>query len=342
MADPTTGEATAAFLKLFRETAPHKHRYDVFRDFVTMAACSLHNSILQDANLEQEYLELINAYEQEDQHRFPQLLAHLVTILEPEPRDALGPLYMDLEIANKDAGQFFTPSSVSDMMAHITFGDLAQRIDTGGFITLSEPTCGAGGMVLSVVKQLTDQGYDPAKCLWVQCIDIDRLAALMCYVQLSLWNVPAEVIVGDTLRWEHREVWYTPAHYLGNWPAKLAAKVAGAQTGTAPVDLEDIQEGGEAARHDPRSQIKSYEQYRMTWKGQDLQIRWCPNWSADSERGHLEVITGDRAPHPLSETGYKSHFPSRVEVEDKGGPLAYATAWLTEKDDGKPVQLSLF
>ena len=46
----------------------------------------------------------------------------------------------------------------------------------------------------------------------------------MCYVQLSLWNVPAQVIVGDTLKWELREIWYSPAHHLGNWSYKLSKK----------------------------------------------------------------------------------------------------------------------
>ena len=51
---------------------------------------------------------------------------------------------------------------------------------------------------------------------------MERLAALMCYIQLSLWNVPAEVIVGNTLSWEIREVWYTPAHHLGMWKHRLS------------------------------------------------------------------------------------------------------------------------
>ncbi len=38
--------------------------------------------------------------------------------------------------------------------------------------------------------------------------DIDRLTALMAYVQLSLWNVPAEIVVGNTLSLEVREVWH--------------------------------------------------------------------------------------------------------------------------------------
>jgi len=69
---------------------------------------------------------------------------------------------------------------------------------------------------------MTEQGYDPAQRLWVQCVDIDRLSALMCYTQLSLWNVPAEVIVGNSLSLQTREVWHTPAHYSGFWSRRLA------------------------------------------------------------------------------------------------------------------------
>jgi hypothetical protein len=77
-------------------------------------------------------------------------------------------------------------------------------------------------MILSLVKVMIRAGHDPARTLWVQAIDVDRMAALMCYVQLSLWNVPAEVIVGNTLSWDIREVWYTPAHHLGFWKYRLA------------------------------------------------------------------------------------------------------------------------
>lgn len=76
-------------------------------------------------------------------------------------------------------------------------------------------------MVLAFVKQMQQSGHNPAQHLWVQAIDVDRLAALMCYVQLSLWHVPAEIIVGNTLSLEIREVWHTPAHILGNWTYKI-------------------------------------------------------------------------------------------------------------------------
>ena len=151
------------------------------------------------------------------------MLAILVELLEFEPKDVLGTLYATLELTSKDKGQFFTPHTISEFMAQILSDDDLKDIDKP-FLTLSEPACGAGGMVLAFVKTMLKHKHTPAEKLWVQCIDVDRLAALMCYVQLSLWHVPAEVIVGNTLSLEVREVWYTPAHYLGNWNFKLAQR----------------------------------------------------------------------------------------------------------------------
>jgi len=105
-------------------------------------------------------------------------------------------------------------------MARLTYGE-ELRVLNKPFITLCEPACGAGGMVLAFVNVMISHGHDPAKRLWVQAQDIDRTAALMTYLQLSLWNVPAAVVVGNTLALESREAFYTPAHYLGFWDARL-------------------------------------------------------------------------------------------------------------------------
>lgn len=327
MANPQQGEARSAFLKIFRDIARHKHRHDVFRDFVTLAACSLHNALAKDEGREAEYMQIIKSYEKPDQEAFAKLLAILTDLLEETPRDVLGPLYMELEISSKDQGQFFTPPELSELMARMTFGDRLKLLDDQPFITAAEPACGAGGMVLSLVKEMIDQGYNPAEHLWVQCIDVSRLAALMCYVQLTLWNVPAEVIVGDTLKWEHREVWYTPAHHLGFWANRLKNR--------------ETPEKSETAEPAPEAEETEYQTFQLDWKGQGITLRWCAEWLGGNT-AHLEILTEDRSPHPISETGYRSHFVPCGQIEAVGGPVAFVTAWLEELDDGKPVQLSLF
>ena len=76
-------------------------------------------------------------------------------------------------------------------------------------------------MILAFTNEMLIKGHNPAEKLWVQAIDIDRLAGLMCYLQLSLWNVPAQVIIGNTITMNFREIYYTPAHYLYHWDEKL-------------------------------------------------------------------------------------------------------------------------
>lgn len=46
----------AEFIALFNQTARYHHRYEVFRDFVQMAACAVHNQVVFSRQLEDEYL----------------------------------------------------------------------------------------------------------------------------------------------------------------------------------------------------------------------------------------------------------------------------------------------
>lgn len=333
MADLTPGEARAAFLRSFKQLAPYRHRYEVWRDFVIMTACALHNGFHKESIREAEYLEIIARYKSEDQQTFPKLLGNLIIMLEAEPCDTLGPLYMELEIANKDTGQFFTPPALSETMARLTFNAELAKLDSQPFITVQEPASGAGGMVLALVKVMIEAGHNPADTLWVQCIDVDRLAALMCYIQLTLWHVPAQVVVGNTLTLETREVWHTPAHHLGFWDVRLKRKAHALE----PMADQLAQEPEEASEPDQ----PTYDEYRIDWRGQTILIRHCPSWLGQ-ETAHLEIISSDRAPHPISETGYRSHFINPIQIEALGGPVSYVESWLANVDDGKPKQLSLF
>lgn len=216
---PAWGE----FIKTFNSIAHHKHRYEVFRDFVTMSAITLHNAVRMDEKLEAEYLQIIRRYDKSEVEKICQLFALLVSLLNEEPSDVLGQLFMELDFGSTHIGQFFTPPEVSELIAGLTYGDGLKTLDKP-FISVSEPACGAGGMVLAMVKIMRSHGHNPHEQLFVQAQDVDRVAALMCYLQLSLWHIPAQVIVGNTLTLEVREVFLTPAYLLGGWDIRLRSR----------------------------------------------------------------------------------------------------------------------
>lgn len=125
---------------------------------------------------------------------FPKLLAIFVDISEGEPYDHFGQLFMELGFSEgSEMGQFFTPPELAEMMARMTLTSMEEKLVNKAFITMSEPACGAGSMLLASVKVLMQAGYNPANVMWIQAIDIDRVSALMRYIQLTLWACsPAE------------------------------------------------------------------------------------------------------------------------------------------------------
>ena len=224
MADPLPVVVRKAdFIREFQKLAPHRHRYEVFRDFVHMSAFSLVNAwpYTRSESIEAEFATIKAKYSPDEFTGFTRLLALLRELLEPEPRDILGQLNMSLELGNENTGQFFTPPEVSELMARMMVPSDGDLLGGKPFVTLAEPACGAGGMVLAFVKIMIEAKLNPMQCLWVHAQDIDRTAALMCYIQLSLWGVPAAVVVGNTLMNEQREVFHTIGHHMGGWEWKL-------------------------------------------------------------------------------------------------------------------------
>mgnify|MGYP003365553353 CR=1 FL=1 len=202
------------FVKLFRETARYHNRYQVFRDIATRAAVSLENAYLPWDELENEYFQTIAGYENDDLNRMARLLALVTEGLDAGMCDFLGSIFMELEIGSKDMGQFFTPFSLSELIAGLVMGQRVQELADGAlYVTLDEPTCGAGGMVIAAAKVLLDRGYNPQTQLLVQCTDLDPVAARMCFVQLSLLGIPACVRIGNSLSQKITREMYTPFWY---------------------------------------------------------------------------------------------------------------------------------
>lgn len=232
------GERSKNILRTAREIAGATglRLHEVYVDFVEAAAISLSNAVdlaQRDAR-EQRYLQLMKRYARTQVERFPHMMGELVLALEEGEEEVLGTLFMACEFGDQWRGQFFTPYEVSLMMAKMQFGEVtAEEVAArGGFLTLCEPACGAGGMVLASAAALREQGLNPQQHLHVTAIDVSAVCVHMTYVQLALHHIPAVVLLGDSLSMEMRETWYTPAHVLGAWGGKLRQR--------GPIDTAQI------------------------------------------------------------------------------------------------------
>lgn len=238
-------EPMKALEKLIRESAYRHPLHTVFADFVEMSALAISNAVdlCQREKREARYLEIVKRYNAEEAARFPQMLGCLVMALEGEMRDHLGRLFMAIELGNHWVGQFFTPYELCVLMAKMQLHDAAELIEAKGFITMCEPAAGAGAMVIACAQALRDAEINYQQTLHVTAQDLDSTAAQMCYLQMSLLGIPGVVVVGDTLRMEERERWYTPAHIVDGWAWKLRARaevLEGTEVNGDPADLEEV------------------------------------------------------------------------------------------------------
>ncbi|QSD46325.1 DUF1738 domain-containing protein [Pectobacterium brasiliense] len=214
----------ATFIRQFHEIAPYENRWTVFSDFIHMSAAALHNRCHFVQEIEDDYMRRIKRYKAVDQRRFPALFNTLVEGMEFSPSDFLGSVFMELELGDRRRGQYFTPYSIGYMMAKMQLADGLPALTSGerDFITVSDPACGAGGLIVAMAQAMLEAGFNPQKQMAAVCVDIDPVAAMMAYVQLALCGIPAIVIVGNSLSMELRQTWRTPFWMMFGWERKWA------------------------------------------------------------------------------------------------------------------------
>jgi hypothetical protein len=223
------GRPESEFYRLVRQIS-HRHRpAEVFGDFCELLAIEI--SVAVDPGTRERrserYAAVVQKYNAAEQQCFVQMTVCLVSSLEAGMSDCLGALFMGLDLGNAGTGQFFTPYALSLLTARMTLLDAAEIVARKGFITLNEPACGAGGMVIAAADTLHSMGINYQEQLHVTAVDIDRTACHMTYIQMSLLHIPGVVVHGNALSpqttWDE---WITPAHVLGGWNGRLACRRA--------------------------------------------------------------------------------------------------------------------
>jgi type I restriction-modification system DNA methylase subunit len=218
------------------------HRHDtrrIFDAFVRFAACAL-----AAQTREAEYLEEAKQWDKAELEAFAEALAALVIEMEASPfEDIIGGYYMEFALSSKGQqwnGEFHTPKSICDMMAQMLVGDMSS-FPAEGPITLCEPACGAGAMILSFAQACLPEARQRLR---VTAIDINRTACDMTFINTTLWGIPTRVIHGNALSNEYWAAW-SNIHHIAPWlPYALRNQTPEAMAQgepPTPVEVERIQ-----------------------------------------------------------------------------------------------------
>lgn len=244
-------EGQAEFQKVFAKLCNTKSAWQAWSDFVEMTAISISNSCEIRSKVKQEreerYMSIIGQYSKGEQALFPELLGILVASLERDSeQDFLGEMFMALELGSHWHGQFFTPYNVCKMMAKVNTADAKDRLATKGWIGVHDPACGAGATLIGARNALELDGIWGTQAFFVGQ-DIDRTAAMMCYIQLSLLGCAGYVVIADTLihpvtgpmLWpnltEHQDAWFMPLTFIEpEWVLRLSRTWRGLDTEVGP------------------------------------------------------------------------------------------------------------
>lgn len=204
------------------ESIAYKHGIStVFDDYLTIASCAVSNTVDKVHFDEREalYMQTIKKYSKEELQKFVELHAMVVNALEQSlySSDLLGELYHSLNQSNSRNGQFFTPIHIAEFMAEAMLGPKCTEIEEKGHVTLCEPTCGSGVMVIAAANSLYKNHYNPSQNMCVLACDNDIRCAKMAYIQLSYLGIPAVVVHGDSLAMQEYARFYTPVYMIGGW-----------------------------------------------------------------------------------------------------------------------------
>lgn len=220
------------FEKIMDKLTYNRMKWEVWADLITMMATSISNALDPDSvrrqRREKEYQGCLKRCGGVDLPA--KAFGVVVDALEANPdQDFLGSLYMRFELGSHWHGQFFTPYSLCHLMADIQMDDLKGKIERDGWISICDPCIGGGAMMVAAASKARIMGINYQNSMLFVGQDIDRIAGMMAYIQMSLLGMPGYIVIADTLsnpmtgdvlipdEKEGQEFWYTPFFYRDEW-----------------------------------------------------------------------------------------------------------------------------
>lgn len=155
------GESQKNIVRFIEGLSGKYSRWDIWQDFIIMSAIAIANTMggPQAKAREEMYRSRAEKYSAKELEVFADMLLEVVAELERDPeQDFLGELFMALGLGNEWKGQFFTPYSVCRAMSAMTYApDMTARIEKQGWVSVNDPACGAGALLLAFANECRRQ-----------------------------------------------------------------------------------------------------------------------------------------------------------------------------------------
>ena len=196
-------------------------------DVLECGAISISNAVdFSEAKAREErFARIMKAYDERGQGAILEIFGKIYALLSSVVykdgvfNDYLGEIFMRSNLGDKRNGQFFTPYHTSEMMARIIIDEnvVREKQRNGEILTMNDPCCGAGGLLLAGLDVMRGYGLNYARNCFIEANDIDARCAYMTYLQLSCAGAPAVVRHQDTFSRTTYSVFRTPA-YMFQYP----------------------------------------------------------------------------------------------------------------------------
>ena len=168
----------------------HMHAYDLYRAWLEAAWAFLDMPVNPEG-----FRQCLDRYTREQGAEFARLLNIYTEAVEDNPfQDVLGDTFMRLDIKSVQAGQYFTPFCICEMMARMQFdkADFERTVQDKGCVTVCDPAVGSGAMLLAFAKVVhAELGRQGLARLRLYGTDIDQRCVLMCRIQLRMNGLDA-------------------------------------------------------------------------------------------------------------------------------------------------------
>ena len=144
---------------------------------------------------------------------------------------------MAWDLGNEWRGQFATPYGVWRLMAAMTLTETTlERVKRRVWDDVNDPACGAGALLIAFANACLDKGVNYQQQVLFVAQDVDQLAGMMCYIQLSLLGCAGYVAVQNTftnpvtsydarglLPKDDGNIWYTTMYSSNVWACRRRA-----------------------------------------------------------------------------------------------------------------------